>query len=151
MAEARHFGKAWLALAAALALHVLDEALTGFLDVYNPTVLALRENAPWLPLPVFRFDVWLGGLIAGVLILLLLSKFAFRGAHWLRPPAFVLAVLMLFNGLSHIAATIMGRTVESVRLAGPMPGVYSSPVLVAASIWLLVSLLKPPRRPSALP
>ena len=27
---------AWLALVVALALHVADEALTGFLDVYNP-------------------------------------------------------------------------------------------------------------------
>ena len=31
-----HFGRAWLGLAGALALHVTDEALTDFLSVYNP-------------------------------------------------------------------------------------------------------------------
>jgi hypothetical protein len=35
---------AWLALVAALALHVGDEAVTGFLDVYNPTVRALGNS-----------------------------------------------------------------------------------------------------------
>jgi hypothetical protein len=35
---------AWLQLVVALALRVIDEALTGFLEVYNPTVRALRER-----------------------------------------------------------------------------------------------------------
>lgn len=45
-AAPNHQGRAWLALAGALAVHVADEALTGFLAVYNPAVLALREFAP---------------------------------------------------------------------------------------------------------
>ena len=32
---------AWLLLCAALAAHVADEASTGFLDLYNPTVAAM--------------------------------------------------------------------------------------------------------------
>jgi hypothetical protein len=36
----RRFCAAWVGLCAALALHVTDEALTGFLDVYNPAVQA---------------------------------------------------------------------------------------------------------------
>jgi hypothetical protein len=32
------FGIAWIALCLAFALHIIDEALTGFLSVYNPTV-----------------------------------------------------------------------------------------------------------------
>jgi hypothetical protein len=38
------FGRAWLALTVAFALHVLDEATTGFPDVYNPTVTAMRAR-----------------------------------------------------------------------------------------------------------
>ena len=49
---------AWLGLVVALALHVIDEASTGFLDVYNPTVRALHERLGWFPMPEFRFDVW---------------------------------------------------------------------------------------------
>ena len=125
------FGRAWLALALALGLHVLDEALTGFLSVYNPAVESIRARAPWIPLPTFTFPVWLGGLIAAVVLLLLLSRFAFRGARWMIPVALVLGVLMTFNGLLHFAGSFyFGR---------PMPGVYSSPVLLAASWWLIAS------------
>jgi hypothetical protein len=50
-----------VALCAALALHVADEALSGFLSVYNPAVRAIRERVPFLPLPTFLIAaaVWL--------------------------------------------------------------------------------------------
>src|SRR5262245_55745948 len=63
----RH-GLAWLGLCAAFALHVTDEALTGFLSVYNPTVLAIRETFPNFPMPIFTFRVWLVGLIGLIVI-----------------------------------------------------------------------------------
>lgn len=50
-----HWGWSWLALCAALAVHVADEALTDFLSVYNPIARAIRERVPFLPLPVFTF------------------------------------------------------------------------------------------------
>ena len=78
------FGRAWVALALALGLHVVDEATHDFLSVYNPTVRALRGRVPWLPLPTFTFPVWLGGLIAGVLLLLCLAPLAYRGARFTR-------------------------------------------------------------------
>jgi hypothetical protein len=39
------FGWSWFALTVAFALHVTDEASTGFLSVYNPTVTALRARS----------------------------------------------------------------------------------------------------------
>jgi len=45
-------GIAWVALCLAFALHIVDEASTGFLSVYNPTVLAMRERAA-RPMPGF--------------------------------------------------------------------------------------------------
>jgi len=137
---------AWLGLCLAVAVHVADEALTGFLSVYNPTILALRESIPWLPFPVFRFEVWLGGLIVGILLLLSLSPFVHRGAAWMRPIAYALAVLMLANGALHTLGTIFGRTVASVRFARPMPGFYSSPLLIAAAIYLVVQLRRTARK-----
>ncbi len=67
------FGRAWLALAAALAIHVADEALTNFLAVYNPTVLKIRARFPWIPLPTFSFRVWIVGLAAAVALMFSLS------------------------------------------------------------------------------
>jgi len=126
----RRWGWAWVALCLAMAVHVTDEALTDFLSVYNPTARAIRQRLPFLPLPIFTFDVWLAGLILAIVILLGLSFFVFRGARWLKPLAYVFAVIMLANGLGHIAGSFyLGRL---------MPGVYSSPLLLAASIYLLM-------------
>jgi hypothetical protein len=134
------FGKAWIALCLALLLHVIDETLTNFLSVYNPTVSAIRERVAWLPLPVFEFEIWLGGLISACLLLLALTPFAFRGSRWLRPLAYALAVLMIGNAVVHTAGTIAGRTLPGISFRRPMPGFYSSPLLLAASVYLLICL-----------
>lgn len=127
-----NLGWGWIALTMALALHVTDEALTNFLAIYNPTVLAIRRRVPLLPLPTFTFRVWLSGLVFGVILLLALSPFAFRGARWMMFASYVLGGFMIANGLQHIAGSIyMGR---------PMPGVYSSPLLLICSIYLLLSV-----------
>jgi hypothetical protein len=136
----RNFGLAWLCLSLALCAHVTDEALTGFLAVYNPTVLAVRAQYGWFPMPTFEFRGWLTGLIMAILFCLLMTPFAFRNARWLRPLAYFFAVMMLLNGMGHTIATIFGQTVSSVRFPRPAPGFYSSPLLFAGSIYLLISL-----------
>jgi len=133
-------GRAWLALCLALAIHVADEASTGFLNVYNPTVLAIRGKFPWLSLPVFRFDIWLAGLVFAILLLSGLSVFAFRGARWTRLAGYAFAILMTANAVGHTLGTVFGRTVASVEFPRPMPGFYSSPLLLAASIYLFWTL-----------
>jgi hypothetical protein len=140
----RRLGLAWLLLSAAVATHVADEALTGFLSVYNPTVLALRQSLGWWPMPTFTYEGWLSGLVVGIVILFLLSPLAFRNARGFRPFAYVFAVLMILNGVGHTAGTIAGRTFESIRFPRPMPGFYSSPFLIAAAIYVLVALRRSP-------
>ena len=133
-------GIAWVLLCLALAAHVTDEATTGFLAVYNPTVIALRARLGYWPMPTFEFRGWLTGLITAVLVLLALSPFVFRGSRWIRPLFYFFAILMIANGLGHTAATIFGRTVSSVRFPRPAPGFYSSPLLLAASVYALIQL-----------
>jgi len=62
------------------------------------------------------------------------------GAAWSRPVAWFLGIAMTGNALGHFGGTIFGRTVGSVRFHRPMPGFYSSPVLLAAAIFLLARL-----------
>jgi hypothetical protein len=133
-------GTAWVLLCLALAVHVADEAITGFLVVYNPTVLALRARLGFWPMPTFEFRDWLIGLISAVLVLLALSPFVFSGSRWIRPLFYLLAVVMFANGMAHTAGTIFGRTVSSVQFPRPMPGFYSSPLLLAASVYALIQL-----------
>jgi hypothetical protein len=135
-----HLGRAWFLLTAALAVHVFDEASTGFLSVYNPTVAILRQRYAWFPMPQFEYRAWLTGLIAAVVLLLLLTPLATANVGLVRPLGYVFAVIMLLNGIGHTAGTIAGRSVASVHFARPMPGFYSSPFLIAAAIYLLIQL-----------
>lgn len=126
------FGVAWVAFAVALAVHVYDEATQGFLSVYNTTVQAMRAHIRYLPLPTFTFVTWLTGLSVGIALLLCFSPFAFQGSRWLRRAALPLGILVgLFNGTLHL--------VSSAYYHRWMPGVFSSPLLLAAAVFLLVS------------
>jgi len=129
--SAQEFGFAWVALCVCLAIHVADEALTDFLSVYNPNVLAIRHRLPFLPLPTFTFKVWLGLLILANAVLLALSPFAFRGAPWMVPLSYVFGVIMFLNGLAHV--------ISSIYMRRWMPGVYSSPLLLVVSAYLLMT------------
>jgi hypothetical protein len=135
-----NFGRAWVFLCLAFCAHVADEALTGFLPIYNATVLAMRSEYKWFPMPTFEFREWLIGLIIANIVLLLLTPFAFQNEWRLRPLAYFHAGVHLLNGTGHTLATIFGRTVSSVHFPRPAPGFYSSPLLFAASIYLLFRL-----------
>ena len=122
-------GRAWITLSLVLAAHVVDEALTDFLSVYNPIVVSARARFAWFPMPTFTFGVWLAGLIGAVAILLLLAPLAYSGVTVMRLAAYPFGVLMLLNGLGHLAA--------SGYFWRWMPGATTAPLLIAASIWLL--------------
>lgn len=140
-------GIAWVLLCLATAVHVTDEALTGFLSVYNPTVLALRVELGFWPMTTFEFRDWLTGLVLGVIVLLGLSPLVFGGSRRIRPFFYFFAIIMVLNGLGHTAGTIFGQTVSSIRFPRPMPGFYSSPLLLPAAIYALVQLrrTRPPK------
>jgi zinc transporter ZupT len=127
----RNWGTAWISLAIAIALHVIDEALTDFLPLYNSVVQSLRESYSWIPLPTFSFQTWITGLSLGVLILLGLSPLVFAGNRVLRPLSYILGILMVANALGHVGM--------SIYLAELAPGVYSSPILLLAALALLIT------------
>jgi uncharacterized protein with HXXEE motif len=128
----RRFGYAWLAFAGALAIHVLDEATHDFLSTYNPAVLAIRARIPILPLPTFTFGIWLSGLLAGLALLFSVSPLAFRGVRWMRLAALTLSIVVgVFNASLHLLSSAYFRRW--------MPGAYSSPLLLAAALFLFVS------------
>lgn len=128
--RARRHWLAWIGLCGALAVHVADEALTDFLAVYNPAVRAIRQRYPLISPPTFTFDNWLALLIFAVLMLIGASFFVWQGRWAMRPVSYVFAGVMLLNGILHIAI--------SLYMWKFMPGVYSSPILIAASIALIV-------------
>jgi len=134
------FGKAWVLLCLAFCAHVADEAVTGFLPVYNATVQAIRAEYAWFPMPTFAYREWLIGLIVVNALLLLVTPLAYRNARYLRPFAYVFAVIMFLNGMGHTLATVFGRTASSVPIPRPAPGFFSSPLLLAGAVYLFVRL-----------
>lgn len=142
------FGSAWFALTVAFALHVFDEAATGFLAVYNPTVIAMRARWRWFPMPTFGFREWLVGLIVAVMFCFALTPLAAQGVRWLRPLAWLYAVIQFSNAIGHTIGTILGHTVASVTFPRPAPGFYSSPFLFIGSVWLMVRLQKSAASPA---
>ena len=125
----RRWALAWAALCTAFALHVLDEAANDFLSWYNPNALAIRDRVPWLPVPVFTFRAWITGLTVAIVALAALTPFARRRRRWLVPIAYAYGLVHVANGIAHIAVSISGGWLA--------PGVYSTPILLAAATWLL--------------
>lgn len=100
----------------------------------------MRARWGWLPMPTFEFREWLVGLILAVAVCIALTPLASRGARWLRPLAWLYAVIHRLNALGHTLGTIYGHTVASVTFSRPAPGFYSSSCRFIDSIWLMVRL-----------
>jgi len=120
--------RAWFLLVGALAIHITDEALTGFLEFYNPLVLSIRSRVPWFPMPTFTFRSWLGGLAALVLVLVALGWPVRRGAPGTRVASWALVSIMFLNGLAHLGGSVYFRQW--------LPGTTSAPLLLACSVLL---------------
>ena len=120
--------QAYLALVAALGVHVIDEALTNFLDFYNPLVLAIRSRISWFPMPTFTFGPWLAGLATLVVVLTLLAPAVRRGAPGTRIACWALTVIMFLNGVGHLGG--------SLYFQRWLPGATSAPLLLFASVLL---------------
>jgi hypothetical protein len=138
----RRFGIVWLFFGYTLCLHVLDEAGHNFLSVYIPNALAIRRALPFLPVPIFTFQGWIGSLSLALAIWLALTPLAFRGVKWLRMLAIPVALLAgIGNALGHL--------LSSVYLGRFMPGVYSAPLILLSGTLLLKGALRKNETPTS--
>ena len=81
-------------------------------------------------LPTFSFSIWIGLLLLALTGLLAVSPLVFLGKWGMRPVSLIFAWFMLLNGLGHLLAVVYDP-----RL---MPGAWSSPLLLAGAIDLLI-------------
>lgn len=120
-------GRTWLFLCLALAVHVAEEASTGFLSVYNQAAAAIRGLFPFMPVPTLSVTLWLTVMIATVAFLTALAPFAYRRLQFMRAATVGLSLVLLANVTGHIGGSFLARA--------PMPGVYSTPLLAIAGVY----------------
>jgi hypothetical protein len=115
-------------LVVALAIHVVDEALTDFLSFYNPLVLSIRERIAWFPMPTFTFGPWLAGLVVALVVLALVTPWVRHGGAGPTVASWFFCGIMFLNGVGHLAGSAYyGRW---------LPGATSAPLLLVASLLL---------------
>lgn len=121
---------AWLFMVSAIAIHVIDEAMNGFLPIYNQIITDLKEKVTFLPAPTFSFDIWIGGLIGAIILSYGLTYFIGRGGKIIRIISVVLGFLMVGNAFVHCIASIYFGSI--------FPGALSSPLLLATALFVIV-------------
>lgn len=121
--------RAWLLLVSAFALHVADEAVSGFPAFYNPLVTQLRENLGFFPLPTFSFSTWIALLAVAVTVGYAMTIAVHRGSPVARVLAVVVGIIMILNSLGHLIA--------SAFLQRFLPGFWSSPFLLVTAVYVV--------------
>lgn len=134
--------RAWIVSCAALAVHVIDNAATDFVGYYNSTVLALYGHFSWFPRLDIEFRTWIIGAVVVLVVLFALTALLKRYVALFKWLAYLFAVYLFLDGCGHVAAALLGHTVPSVHFSGLPPGFYSSPLLIATSVYLLLTAMK---------
>jgi hypothetical protein len=86
-------------------------------------------------MPTFTFGVWLVGLIVLIVVLAALTPAIKNRAPGMRVASWVLAVIMLANGIGHLAGSVyFGRW---------LPGATTAPLLIVSSVLLMLRASEP--------
>jgi amino acid transporter len=120
---------AWLLMITAIALHVFDETKTDFLPAYNNIVLNIREQIKFFPAPTFSFNVWLVGLVGGIILGFVSTYFVARGGKVIRTITLILGCIMVLNAILHFIGSLYFDKI--------FPGTLSSPFLLAAALFVV--------------
>jgi Protein of unknown function with HXXEE motif len=123
---------AWLTLSSVLGLHVVEEAVDGSFALYNDMVDWLGVIFPFIELPAFRYNVWVVNLSGTVLVLVALTGLVALRQGPMRLASYALALFAVANAALHI---LMSLSAERL-----LPGTLSSPLVLAAALFLLVSI-----------
>ena len=121
---------AWVLMISALAIHVFDEATSGFLIFFNRQVTNIREQLGFFPIPNLTFEIWLTALIIGIIICFLLTPLVKRGGRFVRAFTTILGILMIVNAIGHLLGSIYtGRL---------LPAFWSSPLLLLTALFVVI-------------
>ncbi len=113
-----------------LAIHVIDEALTGFLPFYNKLILDQRQKFGFFPMPTLTFDIWLGGILLLLCVAFALIPVVRRGGKFIRIVYTTIGILMVLNAGAHL--------IGSLYTGSLLPGFWSSPFLFITAVFVVI-------------
>jgi hypothetical protein len=132
---ARHrpngLGRPWLALCLSLALHVAEEAYTGFLPAYGEATRAVGDLFPYVSSPSLAVAVSMWMSVVFVATLTVLVPLAYKGVAWMRPATVGVALVALAN--------VSGHAGGSLFAGHAIPGVYTTPLLAIVGVYALAA------------
>lgn len=117
---------AWLLLCLVLALHIYEEATRGSYLAYD----LVRRLFPWLP--PFHFEIWLLNVGGAVVVLVGLTWFVHKRLPIMRLASYALAIFATGNAMLHLLLSLAWNQA--------LIGMFTSPLLLAASLFLFVSI-----------
>lgn len=123
---------AWLAVCAALALHLADEVFNGSLGLYADFARVVGWVWPSIDMPPFQRDVWLINLAGTILVLFALTWLVRRRSGVMVTASYLLAAFATANGVLHLLA--------AAALKSTIPGLWSAPLMVAAGLFLFLAI-----------
>jgi hypothetical protein len=123
---------AWLTLSLMLGLHVVDEAANGTFALYRDFADWIEVFFPFVEFPAFRYYVWLINLSGAVLVLVALTWLVAKRRGPMRLASYALAAFAAANATLHVAMSLAAAQI--------LPGTLSSPLVLAAALFLLVSI-----------
>jgi hypothetical protein len=114
-----------------LALHVAEEAYTGFLPAYSEATRAVGDLFPYVAYPSLAVAMSMWMSVAFVATLTVLVPLAYRGVPWMRPATIGVALVALANVSGHAGGSL---------LAGhAVAGVYTTPLLAIAGVYAIAA------------
>ncbi len=123
---------AWAIGCIAFAVHIVEEIAYGSFGVYADFNVFVSTVFPWLQLPQYNYGVWLTNLIGAAIVLAALTWLVHVKRGPMRLASYVFALFLTLNGMGHLYAALTMSTY--------FPGAMTAAALVAAGLFLFVSV-----------
>lgn len=123
---------AWAIGCIAFAVHIAEEIAYGSFGVYADFNVFVNTVFPWLQLPAYHYEVWLTNLVGAAIVLSALTWLVYVKRGPMRIASYVFALFLTLNGMGHLYA--------AVTMSTYFPGGMTAALLVAAGLFLFVSI-----------
>ena len=123
---------AWFLGCLAFAIHIAEEITNGSYGFYADVDVFVSAIFPQFRLPPYRYEVWLTNIIGAAIVLFALTWLVYVKRGPMRLASYFFATFLTLNGIGHLYAAL--------TMSAYFPGAVTAGLLVAAGLFLFVSI-----------